>query len=135
WRLLPTRTYVRMALLRRQRASERDAAGYPAGELVALCNLARGEPEPPGHRPPAHDHDLGRRRAHEHLRVGRIDPDHEAALAARGHRHVAADEEREPAEHLLLGHAGLVSDQAPDPLRQRLVVRHRVSVASGTGRE
>ena len=46
------------------------------------------------------------------------------ALTAGGDGHVAADEERQPAEHLLLGEASLAADQFPDAIGQRLVVGH-----------
>jgi hypothetical protein len=49
----------------------------------------------------------------------------QAALPAGRDRHVAADQERQPAEHLLLGHSRLGSDQLPDPVRKILVVGHR----------
>ena len=51
-------------------------------------------------------------------------PDEHPALAARGDRHVAADEEREAAEHLLLGEARLAGHELADPFGERLVVRH-----------
>jgi hypothetical protein len=46
-------------------------------------------------------------------------------LAAGGDRHVPADQEGEPAEHLLLGEVGLTADELPNPRRQLLVVGHR----------
>src|SRR5207247_9373797 len=76
--------------------------------------------------------------AHHHrARVGRrdqrvgfvgLDADHEPALPARGDGHVAAHEEREPAEHALLGDAGLLADELANAIRQLLVVRHRAIV-------
>jgi len=51
--------------------------------------------------------------------------DEDPALPARGDRHVAADQEGEPAEHLLLGQPGLVADQVADAARELLVVGHR----------
>ena len=47
-----------------------------------------------------------------------IDAHQHAALPARRHRHVAADEEREPAEHPLLGDAVFTADELPDPIGQ-----------------
>src|SRR5207249_1473685 len=55
----------------------------------------------------------------------RIDTDQHPALATRRNGHVAADEEREPTEHLLLAHARLARDQLPYAVRKILVVRHR----------
>ena len=50
------------------------------------------------------------------------------AVAAGGHGHVAADEEGQAAEHLLLGQAGLVGYQLADAIGKSLVVSHRVRV-------
>jgi hypothetical protein len=49
-------------------------------------------------------------------RVGvlRVDTHHEAALTAGGERHVAADEEGETSEHLLLRDVGIAVDQFTD---------------------
>ena len=44
----------------------------------------------------------------------RVDADHGAALAAGGDGHVAADEEGEPAEHLLLGQLGITAGEPAD---------------------
>ena len=49
-------------------------------------------------------------------------------LAARRDGHVSADEEGQPAEHLLLGESSFGADQCPDPLSKVLVVGHRTSV-------
>ena len=46
------------------------------------------------------------------------------ALTARGDGHVPADEERETAEHLLLGQGGLTVGQNSDAIGEVLVVRH-----------
>jgi hypothetical protein len=45
-------------------------------------------------------------------------------LAAGRDRHVAPDQKREPAEHLLLGQAGFAADQIADPVRELPVVGH-----------
>ena len=62
------------------------------------------------------------------LAVRGVAAEHQAALAARGDRHVAADEEREAAEHPLLGHRR-VRQQPPDPLGELLVVGHAAIMA------
>ena len=51
-----------------------------------------------------------------------------ATLPAGAHRHVAADEEREPAEHAPLGDPALLRHELPDAVGQRLVERHAPSV-------
>jgi len=61
-------------------------------------------------------------------------------LAARSNGHVAADQKREPAEHLLLGQTGFAGDQLAYASREFLVVGHstivrqlcELAVASGS---
>src|SRR5207248_5583817 len=55
-----------------------------------------------------------------------------AALAADGDGHVAAEQEGEPAEDLLLGHVRPTADQAADPRCQFLVVGHGAIVDQRT---
>ena len=43
---------------------------------------------------------------------------------ARGHRHVAADQKGQAAEHLLLGQPGFAGNQCADAIRELLVVGH-----------
>ena len=64
-----------------------------------------------------------------------IHADHQAALAARRDGHVAADQEREAAEHALLGDVRLAGDQLTIRFGEILVVRHRprmVAASSAT---
>jgi hypothetical protein len=49
----------------------------------------------------------------------------QAALAARGHGHVAADEEGEPTEHRFLRHVRLAREEHTDAGGELLVVGHR----------
>src|SRR5207249_795489 len=51
----------------------------------------------------------------------------------RGHGHVAADEEGEPTEHLLLGKIRLAGDQLADAFCEVLVVRHHPILGSLSG--
>ena len=70
----------------------------------------------------------------EPVGLGGVGPDEQAALAARGHRHLPVDEERESTEHPLLGDAALAADQLTDAVGEVFVVRHRPSVRrSGVG--
>jgi hypothetical protein len=50
-----------------------------------------------------------------------IDADHGAIPAAGGDGHVAADEEGEPAEHLLLGQLRIAADELADTPGELLV--------------
>jgi hypothetical protein len=74
--------------------------------------------------PAAHLHEAGVRRGDQRIRLRRVDADQHPALAARCHGHVPADQEGEPAEHLLLGHAGFAADLLPDAVGEVLVVGH-----------
>jgi Phosphotransferase enzyme family len=56
--------------------------------------------------------------------------DQHAALAAGTDRHVPADEEGQPAEHLLLGQFRVRTDQVPDPGGEIFVVGHAAIVPS-----
>jgi hypothetical protein len=47
-----------------------------------------------------------------------------SALTAGRDRHVAADEEGEPSEHLLLADIGLAGDQLTNAVGEIIVVRH-----------
>ena len=86
--------------------------------------------EPSVHRAAAHHHRLRRGRRHELVGLLGIDAHEDAALAARGDRHVAADQEGEAAEHLLLREALLAGHQLADPVGEVFVVGHR-SCTSG----
>src|SRR5262249_38326022 len=72
-------------------------------------------------------------RLDEPVGVGGGDAHHHPAPAARRDGHVAADEEREPAEHLLLGHVRLARGKLADPCRQRFVVCHSDEVRTREG--
>ena len=72
-------------------------------------------------------------RGHQPVRLVGIDPHENPALAADADGHVASDEERKPAEHLLLGEARLGAHQVTDPSREFLVVGHRAMVTPLTG--
>jgi len=54
----------------------------------------------------------------------RVDPEQQAALTAGSDSHVAVEQEGQPTEHLLLGHARHVLDRGADPGGQDLVVSH-----------
>jgi hypothetical protein len=56
--------------------------------------------------------------------VVRVDTNHQSALTARRDRHVAADEERQATEHLLLSHVGLAAEQVADAACKLFVERH-----------
>src|SRR5919108_1768756 len=120
--------------LRRQRARVARAAVDPFGELTLRTHAVGLDAEPALHLPAAHLHRAGVRRRDELVRLLRIDANEDPALPARPDGHVAADQEGEPAEHLLLRQAGLVAKQLPDALRELLVVRHGGDASAATDR-
>jgi hypothetical protein len=69
-------------------------------------------------------HKRGFRRRHQGVRLRGIDADYGATLAAGGDGHVAADEEGEAAEHLLLGQLRVAAHELPDAPGELLVVGH-----------
>src|SRR3954471_4439172 len=113
-----------------KRAGEGEAALDPDVELAAR-HIGRVEPQPTPHRAATHHHFLGRGRSHELLRLGRVDPHQQTALAARGDGHVAADEKGEPAEHPLLLDAAFAGDELADSGGQRLVIGHAAILTGG----
>ena len=74
------------------------------------------------------------RSARQLIRFAGFHPHEESALAARAHRHVAVDEERETAEHALLGQPALVREEAPHSVCQVFVERHSQSVGLARAR-
>jgi hypothetical protein len=78
----------------------------------------------PGMSRPRMFHKRGFRRRHQGVRLRGIDADYGATLAAGGDGHVAADEEGEAAEHLLLGHSWIAASELPDTRGELLVVGH-----------
>jgi hypothetical protein len=74
------------------------------------------------------------RSARQLIRFAGLDAHEESALATRAHRHVAVDEERETAEHALLGQPTLVRKEAPHTVRQVFVERHGQSVGLARAR-
>src|SRR5581483_6529084 len=104
-------------LLRWQRARVPRAELDPSFELALRAHGLALDAQPARHLATAHHHRARARLRGELVRGVRVDADEEAALAARSDRHVAADEEGEAAEHLLLGEVRLAGDQLPYAVR------------------
>src|SRR5271157_6189714 len=88
--------------LRRQRAGVGRTQLDPLDQLLLGPEMLRSDPDPAAHPPAAHHRVSGTGPGDEAVRLGGIRPDQHAALAAHGDAHVAVDEERKAAEHLLL---------------------------------
>src|SRR5262245_36422783 len=111
--------------LRREGAGIGDAAVDPLRQGRRAPNLLGVDPEPASHLAAAHLHRVCPALGDELVRLSRVDADEQPALAAGGDGHVAADEEGEPAEHLLLDRPGVATDQITNAGRELFVVRHR----------
>ncbi len=118
------RSEARRLALRRQRAGVGDPALHPRLEPAPGSNALGIDPQPSVHRPPAHLERPHVWLGEQRLALGRLDPRHQAALAADRDRHPAADQEGEAAEHRLLADAVLVADQLTDAVGEFLVVGH-----------
>src|SRR5205814_3339749 len=103
----------------------------PPLELAFALDVLRVDPEPARHLAAAHLHRVRLRRPDQLIRLIGVDANEQPALAARGNRHVPADEEAETAEHLLLAQIRLVADELADALGEGLVVRHEGIVLPG----
>jgi hypothetical protein len=70
--------------------------------LRELAVVGRVDPQPAGHLATSHLHRARARGGYELVGLLWVDAHEQATLPARRDGHVAGDEEREPAEHLLL---------------------------------
>jgi hypothetical protein len=84
------------------------------------------------HLATAHLHGPSVRGRDELLRLFGISADQHPTLSTGSDGHIATDEEREPAEHLLLGNSGFVIEQFAYTFREFLVVRHESIVRLDT---
>ena len=75
----------------------------PSPELPFRADAGVVDPQPAVHRAAAHLEPTDMFTTDQPFGLVRVDTDEEATLPAGAHRHVAADEEREPAEHAPLG--------------------------------
>jgi hypothetical protein len=96
----------------------------PRRELSLRAHVLCVDQQPTVHLPAAHLHRPGARRGDQGVRRCRVGAHEETALTARRHGHVAADQERETAEHLPLGQAALAGEQLTRAVGEFLVVRH-----------
>src|SRR5580704_10435876 len=101
----------------------RDPARDPPRERSFRTHRLRTHPDPSVHLATAHHDTLDVVFGDERFGVLGRDPDHQPAATADAYRHVAADQEREAAEHPLLRHA-LLGYQFANSVREVLVVSH-----------
>ncbi len=119
--------------LRRQRARVGHAAGDPALKVALGANALGVNPQPTIHRPAAHLEAVGVLPLDEGLGLGRIAAQQQTPASAGADRHVASDQERQPAEHALLVEAVLICQDLPDPVGELLVVGQARLSPSGLG--
>jgi hypothetical protein len=116
-------------VFRRQRGDMAQAVAHPALEIgVPLQALDRDEQEAL-HRPAREVHPAGVLLSHEVFVRLRPHADHQLVLDDAD-AHVTADHEGDAAEHLLLGDVVTLLEHAANPLRQPLVVGHKLSLVS-----
>ncbi len=89
----------------------RRAKFHPFCELAFRAHIFGVDAQPSLHSPPAHLHEASVRRRDERVRLRWVNGNQDPTLTACRHGHVAPDEKREPAEHLLLGQIGFAADQ------------------------
>ena len=105
----------------------------PSAQVVVGAERGGVDAQPAVHLPAAHLEPAHVRPPDQGLLgLRRVDAQQHPALAARADRHVAVDQERQPAEHPLLGQAVLARHPLADPVGQLLVVRHRSSIGAAT---
>src|SRR6266536_34129 len=118
----------RVALLRWEAAGVGDAAVDPAAQVGVLRAAGGVDDEPALHRPAGHVERPGALFGQQPLVLVRVGP-HDQPVLANADGHVAVQQHRQPAEHLLLGQPGFAAEQLPHPGRQPLVVRHGTILA------
>jgi hypothetical protein len=117
-------------LLGRQRPGVAEAGLDPPGQVVVAGDVVGGDAEPAGHLAALHHRGGGGGGGDQVVGPGGVDVDEHPALAAGADRHVAADQEREAAEHPLLGQLRVGADQVPDAPGEHFVVGHGEIVPS-----
>src|SRR6266498_751333 len=118
----------RVALLRWEAAGVGDATVDPAAQVGVLRAAGGVDDEPALHRPAGHVERPGALFGQQPLVLVRVGP-HDQPVLANADGHVAVQQHRQPAEHLLLGQPGFAAEQLPHPGRQPLVVRHGTILA------
>src|SRR6266511_171738 len=123
-----TRIGLALGLLGRlllQRDGVCEAPSDP-GAQVRLGAVTRRRDEEPSRRGAAAAAEVERLRAglpEQGIRLRRLDSDDEV-VPVHADGHVAAEEERDPAEHFLLGDARLAPENGPDAVRLSARVAH-----------
>jgi hypothetical protein len=92
--------------------------------LSASPNVLDADPEPPLHRAAAHHKGLHAASTEQVTAIGRIDADHQSALAAHRNGHVPADEEGRSAEHAQFGEALLAIEELSQTISKLFVEGH-----------
>src|ERR1700682_435840 len=111
-------------LLRRQALGVVDAADDPALQLTFGLDAVERHAQPASGFAPGHHHRFDVVAGQQLLRLLRGYPDHQPAMAACGHRHVAVDQECQPTEQPLLLDAAFGGNALADAVGQVLVVGH-----------
>jgi hypothetical protein len=97
---------------------------HPSTKIIVCVERRDVDAEPAIHLAPAHLKAAHLRLAAQDIGLCRVNPQQEATLAARTDRHIAADQERQPTEHALLGEAGLALKHLAESIRELFVICH-----------
>src|SRR3954451_18371328 len=108
--------------------------GDPRLQLSGRPHTLGRDVQPTVEGPAAHLERLDVRAREPPIGPRRVGTDEEAAPPTRAHRHLPVDQERETAEHALLGDAPFAGEQLPDPVGELLVERHGTSVCRSGAR-
>jgi hypothetical protein len=79
--------------------------------------------------------DTGVRSSERLVRCVRADPDHQLPTIGDPHCHIAVEQERQAAEHGLLGYAVLVTELLADSMGELVVIGHLVVRVGVSGLE
>jgi hypothetical protein len=110
--------------LRGEGAGVRRAKFHPLGKLALGAKIPRVDSQPPLHLPSTHLHEASVRRRDERVGLRWVDANQDSTLPACCHGHVAADQKREPTEHLPLRKIGFSPDELAYAIGEFLVVGH-----------
>jgi hypothetical protein len=102
----------------------------PLGQLTLRAEVLGSDPHPTPHATTSHDGQLCPRRTDELVRLCQANSHEYSTLSTGCNSHIAPDEKRHAAEHLLAPESRLILEKFEYPIGQLLVVRHRSSVQS-----
>src|SRR5665213_1482598 len=120
-------------LLRRQRACICDTDLRPTFKLSPCSDTFQPNSKPTLHRTTTHDKGLCRRSIGEVAGIGRIDSEHQPALPAHTHGHIAVDKKGQPTEHPHFRKAVFAVENLAEAVRESFVKGHTGEYPTAAG--